>query len=85
MGLIHFKKKKSEIINTDDYKDANNAIDMESFDRVLTYRELRPLLDEYKVFVPKKRHYYIETLEQHYAHNHRIIELETAREIIEEK
>ena len=28
----------------------------------LQYRELRPLLDKYKILVPKKRHYYIETL-----------------------
>jgi len=97
LGLVHyrrhfkglsqkaFRKKKAGNIDTEEYKDANNAIDMDSFDRVLKYKELRPLLDKYKIFVPKKRHYYIETLQQHYAHNHRIIELDTARDIIKEK
>ena len=57
----------------------------ELFDRVLKYKQINPLLGNIKVFVPKKRHYYIETLEQHYAHNHHIKELETAKEIMLEK
>ena len=57
----------------------------ELFDRVLKYKQINPLLGSKKVFVPKKRHYYIETLEQHYAHNHHIKELETAKEIMLEK
>ncbi|WP_242997717.1 DUF4422 domain-containing protein [Enterocloster clostridioformis] len=28
------------------------------------------MLDKYKVFVPKKRRYYIESLYSHYAHTH---------------
>ena len=57
----------------------------ELFDRVLKYKQINSLLGNIKVFVPKKRHYYIETLEQHYAHNHHIKELETAKEIMLEK
>ena len=57
----------------------------ELFDRVLKYKQINPLLGNIKVFVPKKRHYYIETLEQHYAHNHHIKELETAKDIMLEK
>ncbi|MBR6402640.1 MAG: DUF4422 domain-containing protein [Eubacterium sp.] len=55
------------------------------FNNILTYKQLRPLLDKYKVIVPKKRHYYIETLHQHYEHNHYIKELDTAKEIMLEK
>ena len=55
------------------------------FDNVLKYRELKPVLENHSVIVPKKRKYYIETLEQHYAHNHHIVELNTARDILLEK
>lgn len=52
---------------------------------VLTYSELEPLLHTYRIFVPKKRHYYIETLYSHYAHTHYACQLDCAREIISEK
>jgi hypothetical protein len=55
------------------------------FEQILTYKQLRPCLGKYKVIVPKKRHYYIETLHQHYEHNHYIKELDTARDIMFEK
>ena len=55
------------------------------FDNILTYRQLRPLLGKYKVIVPQKRRYYIETLRQHYEHNHYIRELDTAKEVMLEK
>ena len=40
------------------------------FKNILTGAELRPLLKQYWVFVPKKRRYFIETLYSHYAHTH---------------
>lgn len=52
---------------------------------ILTYQQLAPLLDKYKVFVPRKRHYYIETLYSHYAHTHYANQLDCAREIIAKK
>ena len=52
---------------------------------VLTYDEIRPLLGKYKVFVPRKRHYYIETLYSHYAHTHDESHLKITRNIIEKK
>lgn len=36
-----------------------------------------------RVFVPKKRKYYIETLYSHYDHTHYSEQLDTTREIIE--
>ena len=51
----------------------------------ITYRELKPILKDYKVIVPKKRRYYIETLIQHYEHNHFKEELDTARDILLEE
>lgn len=55
------------------------------FDGVLTYRELEPMLSKYKIFVPKKRKYYIETLYSHYAHTHYAEHLNITREVLKEK
>lgn len=50
---------------------------------VITYQEIKPLLNQYKIFVPKKRHYYIESLSSHYAHTHDENHFRIVREIIE--
>lgn len=52
---------------------------------VLTDEQLKPMLGKYKVFVPKKRIYGIETLYSHYAHTHYAGQLDCTREIIAEK
>lgn len=78
LGLVHYRRHFAG-------KRALPGDRKDPFDRVLTYRELRPMLDKYSVFVPEKRHYYIETLYQHYAHNHHIEELDTAYRIMMEK
>lgn len=54
------------------------------FDSVLTYEDIKPYLDKIKVFVPKKRRYYIETLYSHYAHTHYEEHLTITRKIIED-
>lgn len=53
-----------------------------TFDSVLRRSELEPMLDRYAVFVPQKRHYYIETLYSHYAHTHYAEQLDQTRAII---
>lgn len=52
---------------------------------VLTFKELKPLLKKYRVFVPKKRKYYIETLYSHYKHTHYAEHLDITKEIIAER
>ena len=76
IGLVHYRRH---------FRGLNKRKNDNLFENVLTYKQVRPLLDRYKVIVPKKRRYYIETLEQHYAHNHFIEELNTAKEIMLEK
>ncbi len=79
VGLVHYRRyfrgcgaKKSGIRG-------------DIFDHVLTYDELEPMLGRYKVFVPRKRYYFIETLYSHYDHTHYIEHLDKTREIIKEK
>lgn len=55
------------------------------FAGILTYEELLPMLEQYSVFVPRKRFYYIESLYAHYQHTHYAEHLDITREIIAEK
>ena len=55
------------------------------FSSLLTEEELAPYLDKIKIFVPKKRKYYIETLYSHYLHTFDGAHLDRAREIIAQK
>ena len=51
---------------------------------LLKEEEAETLLQRYPVILPKKRHYYIETIYSQYAHAHGSIGLDTAREVIRE-
>ena len=76
LGLVHYRRH---------FRGRIRPKDKDAFSEVLRYRELKRYLGKYSVIVPRKRHYYIETLEQHYAHNHFINEMNTARDIMLEK
>lgn len=52
---------------------------------VLKESEIKADLGKIKVFVPRKRWYYIETLYSHYTHTHHIIQLDETRKIIGER
>ncbi len=54
------------------------------FAGILTYAQIKPLLGNIKIFVPKKRRYFIETLYSHYAHTHYAEHLDETEKIIEE-
>ena len=52
---------------------------------VLKKEEVLPYLNEYKVLVPKKRHYYIETVYNHYANTFSKEQLDETRKVLEQK
>jgi hypothetical protein len=54
-------------------------------DSILKKEELLPLLERYRVLVPRKRHYVIETVYSHYDHTCDGSQLDQARRIIREK
>lgn len=72
LGLVHYRRFFTG--KTVDRKDM--------LSNVLTYEQLQPMLNQYKVFVPKKRHYYIESIYSHYAHTTDGSHLDLTREII---
>lgn len=55
------------------------------FENILTYEEIKQFLGEYRVFVPLKRKYYIESLYSHYKHTHYSNHLDETRNILCER
>lgn len=55
-----------------------------TLDNVLKEEELEPLLGKYRLIVPRKRKYYVETLYSHYSHTMEERHLIETRRIIEE-
>lgn len=74
IGLVHYRRH---------FKGKTKSKD--PFECVLTQKEAEDLIKKYKVIVPKKRKYYIETLYSHYAHTHYAEQLDITRNIISEK
>lgn len=75
IGLAHYRRH---------FRTRNIAMG-DKWARVLKKRELAPALGRVRVFVPRARRYYIETLYSHYAHTHDARHLDQAREIIAER
>lgn len=54
-------------------------------DRVLGADEAADLLERHPVLLPRKRHYYVESVGAHYAHAHGGRDLELARRVLKER
>lgn len=74
IGLVHYRRY---------FKGTTPSKD--KFEQVLKEAEIRQYIPKIKVFVPKKRKYYIETLYTHYAHTHYAEHLDKTRQILENK
>ncbi len=72
IGLVHYRR----------YFGKKNR---DLYSGILSYKDILDDLGKIKVFIPKKRRYYIETLYSHYAHTHYAEHLDITRKIIEEK
>ena len=75
LGLVHYRRYFSVRP-----KDAKKGF----LDAVLTSQEAETLLSQYRILVPKKRHYYIETIYSHYDHTFYGCQLDAARDAIQE-
>ncbi|USS84724.1 DUF4422 domain-containing protein [Fructilactobacillus myrtifloralis] len=56
-----------------------------TLEAVLTEAQATALLNKAPVVLPRKRHYYIETIKSHYLHSHHRKPLEVTREIIKQE
>lgn len=70
VGLVHYRRHFSF---------------SKSPQRLLQMEDINSFLERIKVFIPTKRHYYIETLYSHYAHTFDAKHLELTKQILEEK
>lgn len=73
IGLVHYRRHFA----LKKHKD--------SWESILTYKQLNPYLGKIKVFTPSKRKYYIESLYDHYAHTHYSAQLDETRNVILKK
>ncbi|USS93390.1 DUF4422 domain-containing protein [Fructilactobacillus ixorae] len=69
IGLVHYRRFFSESHRR-------------SLDAVLTASQADDLLKQAPVVLPKKRHYYIETIQSHYLHSHYQEPLDVTRAVI---
>ena len=74
LGLVHYRRHFS-----------GKTKSKNKFDKIIKRQELEELLKKTDLILPKKRHYFIETLYSHYEHTHYIKDLEKAKKILEEK
>lgn len=51
---------------------------------ILNEQEIRAILEKADIILPKKRHYWIETVASQYSHAHHAVDLQTARKVISE-
>ncbi|RSI70087.1 DUF4422 domain-containing protein [Streptococcus oralis] len=77
LGLVHYRR-----YFTSKQHSYREAISMD--DIILSKSEVKNLMSNYDVIVPKKRKYYIETLYSHYAHTHDVNHLDVTRQIVSE-
>ena len=78
LGLVHYRRYFT--VRSKSFQRNHSPMQC-----VLSSRELNCLIPKYKIIVPKKRKYFIETLYSHYAHTHYVVHLDITREIIQEK
>lgn len=72
IGLCHYRR----YFASDKRISSNDA-----FERIIKCDELCELIKHYRIILPKKRHYFIESLESHYAHTHDRNHLSITRKI----
>lgn len=78
LGLVHYRRHFS--IKSRGYRILHKKTEC-----ILNGKEAEKLLEKYRILVPKKRRYYIETLYSHYEHTHYREHLDITGKIIAEK
>lgn len=75
VGLVHYRRYFSK-------KPLIYRLFNDKFNCILSSDEIKKLLSDNDIILPKKRNYFVETLYSHYAHTHYAEHLEITREII---
>ena len=78
LGLVHYRRyftRHRSIVKRKSIEEILN-------EKILTGSQANALIEQYKIIVPEKREYFIETLYTHYAHTHYAEHLDEIREIV---
>ena len=81
LGLVHYrryfcgKRSRKSVIQ-------RHLLKTDPYTRILNSKELDFLLDNYKIILPAKRRYVIETLYSHYIHTHQVEEFNKTSDIL---
>lgn len=81
-GLFHYRRFLSMRKTFFAKKTLDNILSFDDFQRIIKKNKKHPA---YNIILPKKRHYLIETLYDHYSHTLHIEPLDLTRKIIEQK
>lgn len=73
-GLVHYRRFFSS--------KSINFTQAQKINHIISLKDINSILNHYDMIIPKKRHYYIETMWSHYNNSHKIISLELTRKII---
>ena len=76
-GLAHYRRH----FGTPDA--VKRLTERDRFARIATYGDIAPLAERAGIIVPRKRHYYIETIRSHYAHTFDGYQLDVTRSVLE--
>lgn len=77
-GLVHYRRYLAS-------PDARKRRAKNRFERIASGDEIRELLRKSDIILPRKRNYYIETMQSHYAHTLPEIHLVETRRILEDR
>lgn len=72
LGMVHYRR----------YFAKKSGSGKNNFGEILGEKEFEQLFEKCDVILPKKQHYYIETLYSHYAHTHNENDLKMTTEVI---
>lgn len=78
-----WKNLSADIIGVNQYRRyfVSTKKSTKDFSEILTLNQIENLVNEDKIIVPQKRHYYIETIESHYLHTHSEQGLDSLKEV----
>ncbi len=74
LGLVHYRRHFKGKTKGDD-----------KFSKIIIKSEVEDLLKQTDIILPRKRHYFIETLYSHYKHTHYVKDLQETKKILENK
>ena len=77
LGLVHYRRYFTEKPRVEQKK-------IDPLECVLTEKEITELLSRYRILLPKKRQYYVESIYSHYAHTFDGSQLDKTRKILED-